>query len=51
MKENVIAMAIPWKALVTKALLTAIDVQAPQVYFIFERVGALFLASSFKVSM
>lgn len=51
MKENVIAMAIPWKALVTKALSTAIDVQAPQVYFIFARVGALPLTSSFKVSM
>jgi len=51
MKEKVIAMAIPWKALVTKALSTAMDVQALHVCFIFARVGAFVLTSLFKVSI
>jgi len=51
MEEKGRALALPGKARVTKALSTAIDVQAPQVYFMFTRVGALSFTSSFKVSM
>lgn len=47
MKENVIAMAMPWKALVTNALSVAIDVHALHVCFIFEIVGAYSKAFSF----
>lgn len=53
MNENVIAIAIPWKALDTKALSTATLVQAVLVYFMFFIVGAavsaILISSSMKV--
>ena len=51
MNEKVMAIAIPLKALVTNALSTAMDVHAPQVYFIPSMEGALVLATSIWSSM
>ena len=49
--ENVIAMAIPVKALETKALSVAMDVHALQVYLMPCIEGASFKALLFIMSM